>query len=199
MINQAILRSKFEYIIPREKITGETGKRKTNKKKARKAYTYSSEANYKTLCIDKNDEIDCQSFQVIECKMSNVENIIESSNANSKAIHDINNFIDRKDYPSINHEIKNITASLVNMIVGKYNLEYSRIAPSVEGGIAVVYSSGRMGGVFRRRSYKEVFIEVYNNYSMIGIYSENYNCKEIVEANDVAESENIIKLLEILG
>lgn len=188
MINQATIRFTHPSLI------GNSNFRRGKKSKDRN-FTYTSNAEFQTLCLAYTMDVRYQSIQTIESPMT-IKKTVEFANVNGKALEDIRNFIINEDYPSIDSNTKMITSSLVNMIVGKYDYEYSRIAPSIEGGIAIVYSNRKLKGILRKKIYQEVFIEVYNDYSIVGVYSENYKTKDVVEANDIDESENIIKMLE---
>ena len=82
------------------------------------------------------------------------------------------------DYPSVSEKAK-LFANLICKIIFDFNkLTPSRIANSVEGGIAIVYSQKK--GVFTKQ-YKELFIECYNDNTAVISFTENYKLKKIDE------------------
>ncbi len=97
---------------------------------------------------------------------------------------DTRNFLNKielhSDYPKYTDLASATANDICKALYDKKNLKPSRIANSIEGGIAVVY--GRRYG-FLKRKYREIFIEVYNNGEANILYSEDYKLKKIDEVD----------------
>lgn len=97
---------------------------------------------------------------------------------------DTRNFLENMelhtDYPEISDFAKCFANQICKDVFDYKNLNPSRTANSVEGGIAIVYS--RKKGFFKK-DYKELFIECYNDNTAVISLSENYKLKKINEVS----------------
>lgn len=103
---------------------------------------------------------------------------------NREIFQKMDNFLKKielhSDYPKHTDLASSIANDICKSLYDKKNIKPSRIANSIEGGIAVVY--GKKYG-FLKRKYKEIFIEVYNNGEVNILYSEDYKLKKIDAIN----------------
>lgn len=99
------------------------------------------------------------------------------------------------DYPEINQFALIKANRLCDDIELQNRIKPSRIAASVEGGVAIVYSKN---SGFLKRNHKEIFIEVYNDMDVIISYTENYKLKKMTEVTIDNESVVSDYIKEIL-
>lgn len=106
------------------------------------------------------------------------------------------NLIINKNYEKISDKAKEKANSICESIFSTCAKRPTRIANSVEGGIALVY--GRKSGLLKRK-YRELFLEIYNDASAAYVYTENYKLKDSGEFSSedaTTISEHIKKIIQ---
>ncbi|TGK20113.1 hypothetical protein EHO61_06315 [Leptospira fluminis] len=82
-------------------------------------------------------------------------------------------------YPEISDSVKDNSIRIINKIKEDFHIIPLRVAPSIEGGIAIVYKKIRKK-LFSNKEI-EVFIEVYNHGNIVIALIKNSNLIELDE------------------
>lgn len=91
------------------------------------------------------------------------------------------------DYPEISSLAMIKANRLCDDIELQNKVRPTRVAASIEGGVAIVYSKN---SGFVKKTHKEIFIEVYNDSDVIISYTENYKLKKMTEVT--LDNESIV-------
>lgn len=119
---------------------------------------------------------------------------IESADTGSP-ISKIRDLISPEDYPAIEAVAKVNAERMALTLSDRVGVLPSRIAPSVEGGVAVVYT--KVVKKLFRNIVQELFVESYNDGDLVVSYSENLHLEWVSETN--ANSEDVLKRIEGLS
>lgn len=103
----------------------------------------------------------------------------------SQQYQTIENLVAPIDYPYIEGKTKQKVKLLHNYIYLNFHFIPVRIAPSVEGGVAMVYRTQK--NRFLKKDFFEVFIEIYNDDTYVISFLKNSDILMIDEVSGYDE------------